>query len=182
MFRLISKYKKSFVLGALLIAAVLTLGTNTVKIPTFPFTSGQLPGYSNVAKWTGSTLASTAVADTSFLNFSNPITGNERDSILLVVHSYSSATGRSSMSVRFQQSMNNVTWKSTTLGTDSTTYIQVGGTNPTTLATAVINEFQIGNFRYNTYPYNRILVITPFTLNTIFQKWECYVSVVKTGL
>lgn len=177
MTRLISKYKTSFVLGALLLAA-LTLGTNTTKNPTYPFSSGQLPGFSNVAKYTGTAPATATAADTAFLLFSNPITGNERDSLLLVVHSYSSAAARASMSVRFQQSMNNTTWKTTTLGTDSTTYATVA----TTLATAATNEFQIGNFRYNTYPYNRILIITPITANTAVTTWQVYVSLVKAGL
>src|ERR1041385_5529719 len=150
-----------------------TVGDNYATNSTKAVTQTVPTGFTSMASFTGTMRAT--VADTQYL----PLAGNpaSRDSVTLVVYTYTAAGNRTSFKVRLQQSANNVTWKTTTIGTDSTTY----STTASTLATALENDFQIGDARYGTWPYNRLLVTNPVTGTADSTKYVFYVYHTKSS-
>lgn len=151
----------AFVLTVMITAIQYVNATNTTKVPV---AQSSVVGWGNGSIWT-TTGTALGTADTQIVpvySTGNVGVGNNRDSIDVIVNVWSNTGSRSAVKVRLQQSSNGTAWTTTSLGTDSTSFSTVN----TTLAGASVNRFPIGNARYGTFPYNRLLIIAGHTGGT----------------
>lgn len=120
-------------------------------------------GTSGAQKFTVNMASNYTAIDTAYLPFTLTSTMDSVDLIILTRPSRHDSS--INLQFRFEQSPNNLTWKTTTLGTDSTTW-GASAFADSTLAGAVVNRISIGYLRYGTYPYNRLKIMQPVKTGT----------------